>query len=91
MCGAYFGVSGNPGITVYSTKLPFQLLVNFDGTEVESFNRYLQYLQIYTFNLFLYFRWSPPQQLPKTLLDSTCTTNRLPADEDRRMESQCGK
>ena len=49
MCGAYFGVSGNPGITVYSTKLPFQLLVNFDGTEVESFNRYLQYLQIYLY------------------------------------------
>ena len=56
-----------------------------------SIDIYNIYRSIYTFNLYLYFRWSPPQQLPKTLLDSTCTTNRLPADEDRRMESQCGK
>ena len=88
MCGAYWGVSGNPGITVYSTKLPFQLLVNFDGTEVESFSRYI-YRSIYIiYYLYFYFRWNPPQQPPKTLLASTCTTNRLPADENRRMESQ---
>ena len=84
MCGAYWGVSGNPGITVYSTKLPFQLLVNFDGTEVESFSRYI-YRSICIIYLYLYFRWNPPQQPPKTLLASICTTNRLPADEDRRL------
>ena len=87
MCGAYWGVSGNPGITVYSTKLPFQLLVNFDGTEVESFSRYI-YRSICIIYLHLYFRWNPPQQPPKTLLASICTTNRLPADKDRGMGSQ---
>ena len=88
MCGAYWGVAGTSTITVYSTKLPFQLLVNFDGTEVESFSRYI-YRSIYIiYYLYFYFRWNPPQQPPKTLLASTCTTNRLPADENRRMESQ---
>ena len=87
MCGAYWGVAGTSTITVYSTKLPFQLLVNFDGTEVESFSRYI-YRSICIIYLHLYLRWNPPQQPPKTLLASTCTTNRLPADKDRGMGSQ---